>query len=268
VNIITLQSPGNILFSIGAINIHWYGIIIAIAFLAGLAVAVYIAKQENIDPDEIINLSALLLVAGVVFARLYYVIFNWNYFSKHIAEIFMLWQGGLSIHGVIIGCSAIFLVYAKVKKLPLFKYMSIFACALPLGQAIGRWGNFFNSEAFGMPTSLPLRVYIPPEFRPLEYINHEFFHPTFLYESIWNLIVFLILFFFVRIRFKDYGGMVAFSYLILYSTGRYFIEAIRLDNIYSICGLHIAQFISLLLIAIGMFSIFYSIYRKKHPYKQ
>ena len=173
---LTFKSPGGILFSAGFVEVHWYGVIIAAAFLAGLAVSVHIAKQEGMDSDRVINLATLLLVGGVVFARLYYVIFNWNYFSEHFMEIFMVWKGGLSIHGVIIGCFFLLLAYTGLKKLPLLKYTDIYACALPLGQALGRWGNFFNSEAFGTPTDLFLRVYIPFEQRPIEFLNNDFFH--------------------------------------------------------------------------------------------
>ncbi len=249
---ITFKSPGEIFISPGIFDVHWYGIIIAIAFLAGLGVSLHIAKQENIDSEKIINLATLLLVGGIVFARMYYVIFSWDYFSLHPAEIFMLWKGGLSIHGVIIGCFFFLLIYARIKNISLLKYTDLFACALPLGQAIGRWGNFFNSEAFGTPTDLPLRVYIPPENRPSQYFEYEYFHPAFLYESIWNLAVFFVLFYVIRPKFRATSGVVTLSYLILYSVGRFFIEIFRTDNIYSIMGLHIAQFISLLLILTGI----------------
>ena len=263
---ITLQSPGAILFSIGKLQIHWYGVIIAIAFLAGLKIALHIAKQEEINPDRIINLSAGLLIGGIFFARLYFVVFNWHYFSSHFTEIFMLWKGGLSIHGVIIGCFFILLFYTKFKKLPLLKYIDIFACALPLGQCIGRWGNFFNSEAFGIPTNWFLRVYIPPEFRPEGYLQYKYFHPTFLYESIWDLVIFFVLFFVIRRKFRDTNGVITLSYLILYSLGRFFIEAIRTDNIYSVFGLHIAQFVSLILIIMAFLSLLFVFLNKKYSH--
>lgn len=260
---LVFQSPGEILVSIGNLDIHWYGIIIAVAFLAGLGVVLRIARREGIDSDEIINLSTLLLFGGVVFARLYYVIFSWDYFSSHPAEIFMLWKGGLSIHGVIIGCFFLLLGYTHFKKLPFFKYTDLFACALPLGQAIGRWGNFFNSEAFGAPTNLPVNVYIPPENRPPEYLEQEFFHPTFLYESIWNLAVFFVLLYVISPKLRETRGVLTFSYLILYSTGRFIIEGLRTDNIYSVLGLHIAQFISLLLILTSVIALLVVFKRKK-----
>ncbi len=258
------KSPGQILLGIGDLDIYWYGILIAAGFLAGLGITLHIAKQENIDPDSIINLATLLLVGGIVFARLYYVIFSRDYFFSHPAEIFMLWQGGLSIHGVIIGCFLLLLVYTGIKKLPLLKYTDLFACALPLGQAIGRWGNFFNSEAFGTPTEFALKVFIPLQNRPAQYVGYEYFHPTFFYESIWNLAVFLILFFLIRPRFKMINGVVTFSYLVLYSLGRFFIEGLRTDNIYSVLGLPIAQVVSMILIIAGVSGLITIFWLKKN----
>lgn len=243
---LTLQSPGEILFNIGPVSVYWYGVIIATAFLAGLAVVLHAAKEQNIDRDRIINLSALLLIAGILCSRLYYVIFKWDYFSEHLNEIFMTWQGGLSIHGVIIGCFIVLLVYTKIYKLNLLQYTDLYVYGLVLGQAIGRWGNFFNSEAYGGLTDLPVRVYIP---------DVGYCHPTFLYESVWNLVVFFILFFVIRKRFRHKYGVITCSYLILYSSGRYFIEGLRLDNIYTIFGMHIAQFTSLALIAAGILGL-------------
>ncbi|HSA05903.1 MAG TPA: prolipoprotein diacylglyceryl transferase [Candidatus Gastranaerophilales bacterium] len=253
---ITFQSPGEVLFKLGGIDVHWYGIFIAAGFLIALGACLYAAKQEGFDLNEIIDLSTLLLVGTIIFARLYYVIFDWDYFHAHLAEIFMLWKGGLSIHGVIIGGVIILFLYTKFKKVSLFKYTDLFACALPLGQSIGRWGNFFNSEAFGIPTTLPLRVYIPLERRPVEFLEYNYFHPTFFYESLWNLVVFFILFFVLRHKFKAINGVTTFSYLILYSAGRFIIESLRTDNIYSILNLHIAQFISLILIITGIIGLF------------
>lgn len=262
---ITFKSPGELLISLGILEIHWYGIFIAAGFIAGLIVSLHIAKQEDIDSDRIINLAAMLLIAGIVFSRLYYVIFSWDYFSTHLSEIFMPWQGGLSIHGVIIGCFLFLLIYTKIKKLSLLKYTDVYACALPLGQAIGRWGNFFNSEAFGLPTDLPFRVFIPAQHRPSEYIGYEYFHPTFFYESIWNLMVFLILFYVIRPRCEKINGVITLSYLLLYSVGRFIIEAFRTDNIYTVMGLHIAQFVSLVLIIISILGLIIISRNKKIP---
>jgi len=259
-----LKSPGSVAFHVGPLTIYWYGIIIAVAFLVGLFITLKIAKKDYPDDktaEHIIDLSTLLLIGGVVFARFYYVIFNWNYYLKYPLEAFMTWRGGLSIHGAVIGGILILYFYTKRHNLSLLRYTDLFAYGLIFAQAIGRWGNFFNSEAFGYPTNLPWKVYIPLENRPVEFINYEFFHPTFLYEFIWNLGVFAILIFFVRRYFRKNAGSITFAYFSLYSMGRFIIEGFRLDNIYFIFGMHIAQFISIILFLIGVIG-FYMVCRK------
>ncbi|OGI00372.1 MAG: prolipoprotein diacylglyceryl transferase [Candidatus Melainabacteria bacterium GWF2_37_15] len=243
---ITLQSPGEILFNIGPAAVHWYGVMIAAGFLIGLIVVLHAAKEQNIDQNRIFDLSALLMICGIIFARLYYVIFDWDYFSGHLNEIFMTWQGGLSIHGVIIGGFFAMMAYTRFNKLNFLQYTDLYAYGLIIGQVIGRWGNFFNTEAFGGPTNLPIRVFIP---------EYGYCHPTFLYESIWNLIVFIILFYIIRKHPRYKYGAVTCGYFVLYSAGRFFIEGLRLDNIYSFAGLHIAQFVSLILIIAGILGL-------------
>jgi len=254
-----LKSPGAIAFHIGSITIYWYGIIIALAFLIGLFITLAIAKKDYPDDntrEHIIDLSTFLLIGGIVFARLYYVIFNWNYYSHHFWEIFMTWRGGLSIHGAIIGSILIIYFYTKNLKTSLLKYTDLFAYGMIFAQAIGRWGNFFNSEAFGSPTNLPWKLYIPTANRPLEYLGFEYFHPTFLYESIWNILVFIILITIIRKNFKEETGSITFAYLTLYSLGRFVIEGLRIDNIYVILGLPIAQFISIIIFIAGIIGLY------------
>lgn len=261
-----LKSPGEIAFHIGSLNIYWYGIIIAVAFIAGFAITLAIAAKDypgKKTENSITDLSAILLIGGIISARLYYVCFNAGYYTEHPLEIFMIRQGGLSIHGVILGCLLIIYLYTKLHKLSMLKYTDIFAYGLIFAQAVGRWGNFFNSEAFGYPTNVPWKQYIPPANRPYEYINFEYFHPTFLYESLWNIFVFTILITFVRKYFKEKTGIITFSYLILYSSGRFIIEGFRSDNIYSVFGLHLAQFVSIVLVIIGTAGIYI---RLKHSY--
>jgi len=262
-----LKSPGAVAFHIGSLTIYWYGIIIALAFLVGLFITLAIAKKdypEDKTREHIIDLSTLLLIGGIIFARLYYVIFNWKYYSHHLLESFMTWRGGLSIHGVIIGSILIIYFYAKHHKISLLKYTDLFAYGMIFAQAIGRWGNFFNSEAFGSPTNLPWKLYIPPANRPLEYINFEYFHPTFLYEFLWNLVVFIILITVVRKNFKNNTGSITCFYFILYSLGRFIIEGIRIDNIYVIFGLPIAQFISIIMFSAGIIGLYLVLKQKQN----
>lgn len=253
-----LKSPGSIAFTIGPLIIHWYGIIIATAFITGLTVIIQIAKKQKENPERILDLATYLLIGGVIFARLYYVIFNWKCYNQHFLDIFKVWQGGLSIHGALLGGFLVLLVYAKIYKISLLKYADILSYGGVLGQAIGRWGNFFNSEAFGAPASnLPLKLYIPPEARPLAFSQYNYFHPTFLYESIWDLLVFVILYFLLRKKFSGCNGAIFFSYLILYSSGRFIIESVRIDSINSVLGLPIAQFVSIILIITGITGLYF-----------
>ena len=258
-NVYMLKSPGSTALEIGSLNIYWYGIIIALAFVCGFIITVSIAAKTYPDKetkDHIIDLSTILLITGIVSARLYYVLFNLNYYKENPLEVFMLWQGGLSIHGVIIGCLLVMYLYTKIHKLSMLKYTDLFAFGLIFAQAIGRWGNFFNSEAFGTPTDLPWKLYIPPENRPPEYINFEYFHPAFLYESLWNLLLFFIFTVFLQKYIRQKPGIITFSYFVLYSLGRFFIEGIRLDNIYSVMGLHLAQFICIVMLVIGIVGLY------------
>jgi len=258
------KSPGDIAFHFGNISVHWYGIIIAVAFITGLTVSNKIAKKQGLNSDYIFDLATYLLLASIASARLYYTIFNWQYYKDHLNEIIMIWQGGLSIHGAIIGGALTLFIYTALKKLPILKYADVISYGLIIGQAVGRWGNFFNSEAFGSPTNLPWGVYIPIEKRPEKYIGNDFFHPTFLYESVWDILVFIILYFFLRKKFENKNGAITCSYLILYSIGRFLIEGIRVDSIYYVFSLPLAQFISLILIIIGIIGLVYvTVYKKQ-----
>ncbi len=252
-----ISSPGTMALDYGFLHIRWYGIFIALAFLSGLAVCYFTAKKykedKGLPPSEhIINLSSFLLIGAVTGARLYYVVFNWFYFRNNLTEIPMLWHGGLSIHGAVLGGVVVLYLYTRKYKLAFLKYADILTYGLILGQSIGRWGNFFNSEAFGTPTNAFIKLYIAPMQRPLPYINYEYFHPTFLYESIWNLLIFLFLFFYMRKRTDLEPGVIFSLYLILYSLGRFILEDVRLDTIYIAFGLTLGQLASMLMITCGI----------------
>ena len=264
---VQFQSPGPILFEIGSIAIRWYGILIASAVLIGLNLSQYLSKYRNLEPEMIGDLVIWLVVGAIPGARIYYVLFQWQEYSQHPADIFAIWKGGIAIHGAIIGGVIAGIIFAKVNKLSFWQLADVIAPSLILGQAIGRWGNFFNSEAFGRPTDLPWKLYIPVANRPLQYINNEFFHPTFLYESVWNLLVFsiLIYLFFWGIKHKKKlrTGTIFFVYLIAYSLGRVWIEGLRMDSL-MLGDMRIAQLISLSAIAFGLFGLIW-LYLWKKP---
>jgi phosphatidylglycerol:prolipoprotein diacylglycerol transferase len=248
-------SPGPILVKIGPLTIRWYGLLIAAAVLIGVGLSQYLAKRRHINPDLLGDLAIWLVVGAIPAARLYYVLFEWSNYAQNPERIVAIWQGGIAIHGAILGGLLAALIFARIKKISFWQLADLVAPSLILGQAIGRWGNFFNSEAFGGPTNLPWKLYIPPEHRPPEYVNFAYFHPTFLYESLWDLIVFglLLTLFFRGLQGKSRlkVGTLFLVYLIAYSLGRFWIEGLRTDSL-MLGPLRIAQIVSLVGISLGV----------------
>lgn len=252
-----LASPGDIAFWIGSVPVYYYGIIMAISLLFGGGVAYFITKKFylELNSEIIYDIYPHIIIGAILGARIYYCLLSYNYYSQNPLEILQIWHGGISIHGAIIGGLIGGIIYAKRHKLPILKLCDIFSYGLILGQALGRWGNFFNSEAFGRPTESFLKLYIPIYKRPLEYMQYNYFHPTFLYESILDVCIFLILFFVIRKLAKNNDGIIFFSYLILYSIVRIIIEQVRIDSVLNIFGIPIAQIVSVLIILIGTIAI-------------
>jgi phosphatidylglycerol---prolipoprotein diacylglyceryl transferase len=260
------QSPGPIIFEIGPITIRWYGLLIASAILIGVTLSQYLAKRRNIDPELIGDLALWLVVAAIPCARIYYVVFQWQEYANRPEDIFAIWKGGIAIHGAIIGGTIATIIFAHLNKVSLWQLLDLVVPSLALGQAIGRWGNFFNSEAFGKPTNLPWKLYIPlldptdpgRKLRPPGYEQFNYFHPTFLYESIWNILVFslLIYLFFWGLRHRERFkvGTLTIVYAIAYSLGRFWIEGLRMDSL-MLGPLRMAQVISLILVAIGLLAL-------------
>jgi phosphatidylglycerol:prolipoprotein diacylglycerol transferase len=261
------QSPGPIMFEIGPLSIRWYGFLIASAVLIGVTLSQYLAKRRGINPDLVGDLSIWLVVAAIPFARLYYVIFEWQEYAQRPAEILAIWRGGIAIHGAIIGGTLAALIFARLKKTSVWQLLDLIVPALILGQAIGRWGNFFNSEAFGSPTNLPWKLYIPPSNRPPQYLDYEYFHPTFLYESIWNILVFslLLFLFFWGLKHRDrlIVGTITLVYFLAYSLGRFWIEGLRTDSL-MFGPLRMAQIVSLTLILMSSAALIW-LYWLKRP---
>ncbi len=247
-------SPGEVCFSVFGIDIYYYGIIMGIAVFVGVLFSDFVRKKyySYISENNFYNSVLVIIIFGFLGARLYYCLFNFSYYSNHFFEILDFRQGGLSIHGGLIFGFLSGAVFAIVKKIPLLKLADLFSYGLVLAQAIGRWGNFFNSEAFGKPTDIFCKLYIPVSDRPLDYMNYEFFHPTFLYESILCIIIFILLFFVVRKMVKGYDGFVFCSYLIMYSIVRIIVENIRIDSIFFILGLPLPIFVSLCILILSV----------------
>jgi len=229
-------------FRILGIDIRWYGILIASGILIAILISSKTCKFRNASFDDIFDTAFVALPAGIFGARLYYVLFNFSYYRENVSEILNTRQGGLAIHGgIIFGVLAAF-IYTKVKKINLMDILDTAAPSIIIAQAIGRWGNFMNSEAHGGPVSYDFIKHFPMFIQKGMYIEGTYYHPTFLYESIWNIMVFFLLLYILKKR--EEKGMVFFTYIGLYSLGRFFIEGLRTDSL-MIGPLRIAQLISL-----------------------
>ena len=248
------RSPGPIAFQVGPMTLRWYGILMATAMALGLWLAYRDAQRRRLDPESLLKAAELALLGGLVGARLYYVLFNLDYYLQYPAKIVAVWEGGLAIHGGVIGGILVGGGYAMRRGLPVARYLDIAAPSLALGQAIGRWGNFFNEEAFGTPTELPWKLFISPPHRPLVYAQDEFFHPTFLYESLWDLGVFLLLVLAFRGRLARAPGALFLVYVGAYSVGRFITEGIRTDPL-MLGPIRVAQLVSVLGVVLAVVAV-------------
>ncbi len=254
----TFVSPGEEIFHYGWLRLKWYGLLIASAVLIGVNLSMRLARARQVDPETIADLAIWLVLGAIPSARLYYVAFQWPTYAPHPVQIFKIWEGGIAIYGAIIGGTLAAIVFAKIKQIPFWQLADICAPSVALGQAIGRWGNFFNSEAYGSRTDLPWGVYIPKEA--------GYFHPTFLYESLWNLMVFaLLMWLFVNDarhhRLKT--GSIFLVYLIAYGVGRLWIEELRTDSLW-LGMLRISQVVSLVGITIGSIGLLWLYVRRRN----
>jgi phosphatidylglycerol---prolipoprotein diacylglyceryl transferase len=244
-----------IAFSILGVDIRWYGILIAAGMLLGILITKYTCSIKNISYDSFIDILLISIPIGIIGARIYYVLFEFPYYAAHPEDILNIRQGGLAIHGAIIFGLLSGLIMVKRKNLT---FLSVADAAVPgliLAQAIGRWGNFFNQEAHGGPVSADFIKFFPEFIQKGMYIDGTYYHPTFLYESIWNLLVFVILMLIIN-RFSSKDGLTLFSYLGLYSLGRFFIEGLRTDSL-MIGPFRVAQLVSLIGILICILFIYY-----------
>ncbi|MGI6703053.1 MAG: prolipoprotein diacylglyceryl transferase [Clostridia bacterium] len=225
-------------FEVFGISVRWYGIILAAGIMCGLLYALRESKRVGMDENIILDLVIFAIPAGVIGARLYYVIFNWDYYSKDPLQILNIRGGGLAIHGTLIAAVITGVIYTRVKKISFWSLADIASPGLILGQAIGRWGNFVNQEAHGTPTDLPWGILV----------DGVKVHPTFLYESLWNFSVFAVLLWY-RKRKKTEGN-VFLLYLILYSVGRFFVEGLRTDSL-MLGSIRAAQLVSAAAVVVG-----------------
>lgn len=241
-----------ILLDLGYIQIHLYSVILFIAFYIGGMLILKEAERFRIPEDFMINYFFFLVPFSILGARLYYVAFNWDYYSVSKMEIFKIWEGGLAIHGGIIFGAIWTIIYCskwKVNKLRMFDMLVV---GLIIGQAIGRWGNFFNQEAYGSPTTVEFlqKLFIPNFIIEGMNINGVYYHPTFLYESLLCLLGFIILLIVRRGKYIKTGQITAI-YLVWYGIVRYFIESLRMDSL-MFKGFKAAQIVSIIMVIIGV----------------
>jgi len=247
-----------IALDLGFIQIYWYSIMILIGLLIGLLVIYYEMKKQKINLDFFTNLAFYSIIIGIVCARLYYVLFNLDYYGSNVIEIFEIWNGGLAIHGGILGGGLFALIYCLKHKVDFYRIFDICVVGLIIAQAIGRWGNFFNQEAYGMLTTKEalIGMNIPQFIINGMYINGGYHHPTFLYESIWNIVGFIGLLITRSTYKKLKTGQLTGIYLIWYSLGRIVIESMRTDSL-MLGNIRVAQLVSIIFIISGILLIIF-----------
>lgn len=257
------EALDRVFLQLGPLSIYWYGVIIAAGAYLGLWLAVRETERLGLKKDLMIDAVVIAIPVAIISARIYYVIFEWErYAGSSLLNIFAIWEGGIAIHGALIGSVITAIVYARVKKISVWMLLDIAAPSIILGQAIGRWGNFMNQEAHGGPVSESFynnfMQYLPEFITNQMCIGGTMYHPTFLYESVWNILGFVLLL--VLRRYNPLRGEVFLSYVIWYSVGRFFIEGLRTDSLYLIGEIRTAQAISIVLVIAGITAI---IYRRK-----
>ncbi|MBD1372227.1 prolipoprotein diacylglyceryl transferase [Hazenella sp. IB182357] len=270
--------------SLGPISIHWYGIIMGTAAMLGLWLAMREGERRGLEKDLFLDMMIWVIPAAILGARLYYVSFEWSYYAEHPADIIAIWKGGLAIHGGLIGAFIAGAFFVRKYKVPYLVLADIVAPSIIIGQAIGRWGNFMNQEAHGgvVSRSFLEGLHLPNWIIEQMNIQGVYYHPTFLYESLWSLIGFALL---ISLRYVNpKRGVIFFSYLIWYSLGRFFVEGLRTDSLtfegpnwlaefmnllwspmqllfepgmMASGNIRVAQFISLLLVLFGIGMILY-----------
>lgn len=243
-------------FNLGPLSVRWYGIIIAVGILLGYFVAQRALVKAGLHKDTLVDIIFYSALFGFIAARIYFVIFQWPYYAENPGEIIKIWHGGIAIHGGLIGGFIAGVIVCKVKNLNPFQIGDIVAPSIILAQGIGRWGNFMNHEAHGGPVSRAFleQLHLPKFIIENMYINGQYYHPTFLYESIWDVAGFIIL---VNIRKHLKLGETFFLYLTWYSIGRFFIEGLRTDSLMLTSNIRVAQLVSILLILISISLIVY-----------
>ncbi len=236
----------SVAFHFLGIPIYWYAIIIVSGMMLGTYLATQEAQRLNMDKDIIVDFMLWAIPISLLCARIYYVIFEWGYYQHHLSEIFAIRHGGIAIYGGLIGGAITAIIYTKYQMISIWSFLDIAAPSVIIAQAIGRWGNFMNQEAYGPITdrSFLEQLHLPKFIIENMYIENAFRHPTFLYESVWNLLGFCLLIFLRKFPKLLKQGEIALSYVLWYSFGRFFIEGLRTDSLMFMYNIRISQLLS------------------------
>lgn len=258
------------LFSIGFVSIKWYSVLILCGVLLGYLVAYLESKRQDYPKDFLFDMVFWMVILGIIGARIYYVIFNFSYYKNNLLDIFKIWQGGLAIHGGIIVGLLVIIYYCRKYRINILQTTDLIVPSVILGQAIGRWGNFFNSEAYGIKTTRKFLegLKIIPNFvikgmyieNPIGYYAYR--QPMFYYESLWCLAGFILLMILRKVLKNKKKGILTFTYFIWYGVGRFFIERLRTDSL-MIGSLKVAQLVSVLLVCVGVVGIIWRFIKKE-----
>ncbi len=251
-------NPSRVAFSVFGKDIYWYGLIIAVGFSLAVIYAMRRAKQFGLTDDHILDMLFAAVPTAIVCARLYYCVFEWELYADNPISVLYIWEGGLAIYGGVIGAVIAVLLYSRIKKVPLGPLLDIGGLGLLIGQMIGRWGNFMNREAYGSLTDSFLKMGLTNASGEVLY-----YHPTFLYESVWNLVGFVLLHFFSKKR--KFDGEIFAGYLAWYGLGRAWIEGLRTDSLYLFgTGIRVSQLVAILSFVLAGGYILY-VRLKKNP---
>ena len=225
--------------------LRWWSVLLAVGVLAGAWVGRWQAGRLGLDARHALTLLLLVVPAGILGARIYYLVFEWERRFEDEPELaWQIWEGGVALHGALAGGLLAMAIYARLRRLDLLRWLDAAALGFPLGVGVARWGDYFNQQSFGVPTDLPWALSVSERYRPLLYLEQNGFHPTFLYESLWALVVFLGALAVVRKGRGLRPGELALGVLAAYSVGRFWIEAIRADPIIVGEGLRLAMIVS------------------------
>ncbi|MBC2255045.1 prolipoprotein diacylglyceryl transferase [Listeria ivanovii] len=260
-----VQPLDPVAIQLGNISVKWYGVIIASAVVIALLLALSEANKRKMDKEIIVDLLIWAIPISIISARIYYVIFEWDFYKNNLSEIVKIWHGGIAIYGALIGAVLTAVIFSRIKKISFWQLADVVAPSLIIAQAIGRWGNFMNQEAHGAETTRTFleNLHLPEFIINQMYIDGAYYQPTFLYESLWNVIGFIILL--VIRRTKIRRGELFLSYVIWYSFGRFFIEGMRTDSL--MWGdFRVSQVLSVLLIILSIGIIAYRRLKMNPPY--